>query len=78
MTAGCQKPKEVTFPPVAASSQVGLGEPSIPDSCATTLLGSEKEQGSQQHSDFSESSVARHSASIVAFREAPDHQECPS
>ncbi|EDM06938.1 rCG34541, isoform CRA_d [Rattus norvegicus] len=51
--------------------------------CATTVLGSqtklsEKEQGSQQHSDFSESSVARHSASIVAFREAPDHQGCPS
>lgn len=26
-------PKEVTFPPPAASSQVGLGEPSIADSC---------------------------------------------
>lgn len=33
-------PKEVTFPPPAASSQVGLGEPSIPDSWAPTLLGS--------------------------------------
>lgn len=31
--------KEVTFPPPAASSQVGLGEPSIADSCAPVLLG---------------------------------------
>ncbi|EDL34829.1 hexosaminidase (glycosyl hydrolase family 20, catalytic domain) containing, isoform CRA_a [Mus musculus] len=38
---GCRMPGEVIFPLLAPSFQAGLGEPSIPDSWAPTLLGSQ-------------------------------------